>query len=93
MRAVVVLLALLAACGESDPPRPDIDTAPYHDVCDPTMSCPEPYACVEGDAGHEDGTFCFVPCDADADCPAGFFCNGVDVNADVGAREHCAEDV
>ena len=92
MRRLAVLV-LIAACGEDDPARPDIDPVPYHDLCDPATSCPAPYECVEGDAGHEDGKFCFVPCDDDADCPVGFFCNGIDVSADVGAYDHCAENI
>jgi hypothetical protein len=55
--------------------------------------CPEPYACVEATAGHEEDTICLVPCDDDGDCPTGYFCNGVEQNADVGAWDHCAEEV
>lgn len=89
----------LLACGDAAPGidagRPDIDPFPYYDVCDPaeTSPCPPPYECVEATAGHVKDMICLVPCDADADCPAGYFCNGIAQGADVGAWDHCAENV
>ncbi|MCA9680404.1 MAG: hypothetical protein KC464_35570 [Myxococcales bacterium] len=45
-------------------------------------------------AGHDPGTdVCLVPCDSDAACPVGFFCNGVEQTADIGALHHCVADV
>ena len=71
---------------------PAIDPAPYETPCPP--SCPSPYACVTPTAGHDPGTdVCLVPCDSDAACPVGFFCNGVEQTADIGALHHCVADV
>jgi hypothetical protein len=102
--AIAAAVALgLAACGngtvnqraDAFVERPVIDPGPYYTAC--TMSndtCPDPYECTVPDLSHDPmGDVCLVPCSSDRDCPAGNFCNGPDRLEDVGASNHCANDI
>jgi hypothetical protein len=93
---VIVASIVTTSCSSDDSPmRPAIDERPYFVECDAqdAESCDQPYECVEQDAGHGDETICLVPCSSDDECPAGYFCNGVNTFADLGAHDHCVEDV
>jgi hypothetical protein len=90
-----LLLLALAACRDGDASRPNVDVEPYYIECGAAEPCPEPYECTAASAGHEPGPpdVCLVPCNGDGECPDGFFCNGVETSTDVGALDHCVEDV